>query len=120
MLVKWPRRTVRAPKTMNAPSPSSTTKPITPETTAGRSPAAPTRISAASWMPATTHTVISAIQTTNHSTPTAAWSRPPTERLAPRSGCGSGRSRIARTMLRFATRNEENATVMNVSTTPRL
>ena len=65
-------------------------------------------------------TTSTTIQPTIQSAPTAALSSPPIERSAPRSGCGSGRSRIARTMLRFAMRKAENATVAKVSTTPRL
>ncbi len=41
-----------------------------------------------------------------------------TLRSCGRSNCGSGMSRMARTMLRFAARQEEKATVMNVSVTP--
>ncbi len=36
-----------------------------------------------------------------------------------RGGSGSGVSRMALTMFRFPTRQEENVTVMKVSTTPR-
>ena len=54
----------------------------------------------------------------NQSTPAVALKSRPSERSWPRKVSGSGISRIARTMLRFADRHEEIATVTNVITTP--
>ena len=61
----------------------------------------------------------SPIQVNCRVTPTAPMRSALSERSLPLNGSGSGMSRIARTMFRFAERHEENATVMNVITRPR-
>ena len=94
--------------------------PKRPDRIVGRSPkAAPITLAAMSSV-ANPATASATIQPTIQSAPTADLSSAPIDRSAPARACGSGRSRIARTMLRFAMRNEENVTVAKVRTTPRL